>query len=115
MAVRGGRRFPHARRVGRVHGIEFCHIGEKDVDVEDVVEIGTDRSEHDFEGIDDLCGLGCNAAVDQDTGCRIDTGRAANRDEIADLRDVTVGPDRLHRARRCRYPDLAWHCVVFPA
>ncbi len=45
---------PHLLDIRTVHALEILHIFEEDVDMDDVIQIRSDRFQHDFEGFENL-------------------------------------------------------------
>jgi hypothetical protein len=90
----------HLLDVGGVHRLEIAHVGEKDVDVDDVRQVGSDRGKHYREAVQDLSRLRLDVRTGEPTGRRIDTRRAADRDEPIHPGDVVVGADGNRRVRR---------------
>ena len=67
----------HTLHVGSVHLLEVRHVGQENVDVQYVVQIGARGLEHHPKGFQDLPGLIRNGRARGLTRGRINTSRAA--------------------------------------
>lgn len=81
----------HFTNVGAVHFFEVAHVLEKNVDVDDVIQIGVDRLKHDLERVENLRGLRENVISCELTSGGIHACCPADGDERTDFGDVVVG------------------------
>ena len=72
---------------------------EKDVDVDDMVEIRASGLKHDFEGFQDLQGLCAYVRARQLPRRGINTRGPANPDVLSNSGNVVVRTDRYRRVR----------------
>jgi hypothetical protein len=79
---------------------EVGDVEQKDVDMDDVAQVRSCGGKHDLEVAQDLPRLRGDIRSCQLARRRIHSGRAADRDRVADLRDMAVRADRRRRVRR---------------
>lgn len=88
---------PHPFLVSVIHRGKVLHVFQKYIDVEDVVEVGSDRLEHELKAHQDPDCLGRDVRSGKRPRHGIDAGDSTDDDEITRSRDVAVGSDRCHR------------------
>ena len=84
----------HFADISPVHFFEVAHVLEKDIDVNDMAQVGVVRRQHHFERVQDLGGLRKDIPACQLTGFGIHTRSPADGDEPADFGNVVIGSDR---------------------
>ena len=89
----------HLFNVGTVHLAKVRNSQKKHVDVHDMIEIRTDRFEHDLERIENLSGLAVRIRSREFASRWVYTRRSADGDEFANLRNMAVWPDWGWRVR----------------
>ena len=103
----------HHLHIGLVHALEILHIFEKDIDMNDMVQVRTDGRQHDLKRGQNLFGLRVDIRPRQLTRRRVDARRATNGDELAHLGNMVIGTDGGRGVRRGGRFDLGWHHSSF--
>ena len=85
---------PHFFDIRPVHVFEVCHALQKNVYVQDVIEIRTDRFKHDLERIENLFGLVISIRPGKLACCWIYARRSADGNEFTYLGNMAIRADR---------------------